>query len=86
LLSHEGNFDVVASETKARNCITAAKDHHAQVIVIDSNGLDRNDLEFLMGARTYGDFGVALVSGDHEVDCKFEGRGILLKAQFLKKV
>ena len=22
----------------------------------------------------------------HEVDCKFEGRGILLKAEFLKKV
>ncbi len=29
---------------------------------------------------------IRLVSGDHEVDCKFEGRGILLKAQFLKKV
>jgi protein PhnA len=29
---------------------------------------------------------IRLVSGDHEVDCKFEGRGILLKAEFLKKV
>jgi protein PhnA len=29
---------------------------------------------------------IRLVAGDHEVDCKFEGRGILLKAEFLKKV
>ncbi len=29
--------------------------------------------------------GIRLVSGDHEIDCKVEGRSILLKAQFVKK-
>jgi protein PhnA len=29
--------------------------------------------------------GIRLVSGDHEIDCKVEGRAILLKARFVKK-
>lgn len=29
---------------------------------------------------------IRLVAGDHEVDCKVGGRGILLKAKFVKKV
>ena len=29
---------------------------------------------------------IRLVAGDHEVDCKYEGRGVLLKAEFLKRV
>jgi DNA-binding NarL/FixJ family response regulator len=66
LLSHEGNFDVVASESKPRACISAAKDQRAQVIIVDSMGLEKNELEFLMGARAYGDFGVALVMGEGE--------------------
>ena len=28
---------------------------------------------------------IRLVAGDHQVDCKVDGRGILLKAEFLKK-
>jgi protein PhnA len=28
---------------------------------------------------------IRLISGDHEIDCKVNGRGILLKAQFVKK-
>lgn len=28
---------------------------------------------------------IRLVAGDHEVDCKVAGKGILLKAKFLKK-
>jgi protein PhnA len=28
---------------------------------------------------------IRLISGDHEIDCKINGRGILLKAQFVKK-
>lgn len=29
---------------------------------------------------------IRIVAGDHEIDCKLEGRPILLKAQYLKKV
>jgi protein PhnA len=28
---------------------------------------------------------IRLISGDHEIDCKIDGRGILLKAKFVKK-
>lgn len=28
---------------------------------------------------------IRLISGDHEIDCKIDGRGVLLKAQFVKK-
>lgn len=28
---------------------------------------------------------IRLVEGDHQVDCKVDGRGILLKAEFLRK-
>ncbi len=29
--------------------------------------------------------GIRLISGDHEIDCKINGRAILLKAKFVKK-
>jgi protein PhnA len=28
---------------------------------------------------------IRLIAGDHEIDCKINGRGILLKAMFVKK-
>lgn len=28
---------------------------------------------------------IRLISGDHEIDCKVNGRGVLLKAKFVKK-
>lgn len=64
LLSHEGNFDVVAREAGPRACLTAAKDLKAQIIVLCGHGLQANDIEFFMGARAYGDFGIILLGGD----------------------
>lgn len=29
--------------------------------------------------------GIRLVEGDHDVDCKVDGMGVMLKSQFLKK-
>lgn len=75
LLSNEGNFDVAVTESAPRACLTKAKEHRAQVIVLDGNGLQSNDIEFFMGARAYGDFGVLLIGGeglydpgDHNID------------------
>lgn len=28
---------------------------------------------------------IRLVAGDHEIDCRVDGRGVLLKAEFVKK-
>src|SRR5687768_10160570 len=75
LLGHEGNFDVVARESSPRTCLSAAKDLRAQLIVLDGHGLHANDVEFFMGARAYGDFGIVLIGGedlynaaDHNID------------------
>lgn len=75
LLSHEGNFDVVARESSPRACLTAAKELKAQLIVLCGHGLQPNDIEFFMGARAYGDFGIILLGGedlyqesDHNLD------------------
>lgn len=70
LLSHEGNFDVVARESAPRSCLTAAKDLRAQLIVLCGHGLQANDIEFFMGARAYGDFGIILLGGEELYDSK----------------
>lgn len=70
LLSHEGNFDVVARESAPRSCLTAAKDLRAQLIVLCGHGLQANDIEFFMGARAYGDFGIILLGGEELYDAK----------------
>jgi DNA-binding NarL/FixJ family response regulator len=64
LLSNEGNFDVAVSESAPRPCLTKAKEQRAQAIVLDGSGLQSNDIEFFMGARAYGDFGIVLIGGD----------------------
>jgi DNA-binding NarL/FixJ family response regulator len=61
LLDHHGNYQVVASADNARNLIKAAKDQHAHILVVDSDGLDTHDLQFLLGARAFGDFAVVLI-------------------------
>ncbi|HWD41535.1 MAG TPA: LuxR C-terminal-related transcriptional regulator [Fimbriimonas sp.] len=44
--------------------VKAAKEQHAHILIVDSNGLDPNDLQFLLGARAFGDFAVVLISDD----------------------
>ncbi|CAN5399720.1 hypothetical protein BH11ARM1_BH11ARM1_00750 [soil metagenome] len=61
LLDHQGQYQVVASEGEARALVSAAKDNRAQVLIVDSFQLDLNDLQFLLGARAFGDFGVVLI-------------------------
>ena len=51
LLSEDGNFEVVASATKASTVVSAAKVHDARVVVVVMDGLDHEDLERLRSAR-----------------------------------
>ncbi len=68
LLDHHGNFQVVANTTSPRTLIASAKEERAQVLVVDSFELDKNDLQFLLGARAFGDFVIVLIVGDDERD------------------
>ena len=64
LLSQRGGFTVVGSSPDIRSCIAMAKDGGADVIVIHADAIDRADLSFLSGARTYGDFKTVLIAND----------------------
>lgn len=64
LLSQRGGFTVVGSSPDVRSCIALAKDGGADVIVIHADAIDRADLSFLSGARTYGDFKTVLIAND----------------------
>jgi DNA-binding NarL/FixJ family response regulator len=61
LLDHQGQYQVVATEIEPRALVAAARDNRANVLVVDSYQLDLNDLQFLLGARAFGDFGVVLI-------------------------
>lgn len=83
LLGHRGGFTVVGVSSDIRSCIALAKDGGADVIVIHSDSIDRADLSFLSGARTYGDFKTVLIAndarpkglGDFEFDREFSLNG-----------
>src|SRR5689334_4027208 len=64
LLSQRGGFTVVGNSSDVRSCIGMAKDGGADVIVIHADAIDRSDLNFLSGARTYGDFKTVLIASD----------------------
>lgn len=68
LLDHQGNFQVVSTERSPRELINAAKEYRAQIMLVDSFELDRNELQFLLGARAFGDFAIVLVVGADDRD------------------
>jgi DNA-binding NarL/FixJ family response regulator len=72
LLNHHGSFQVVAHETDARLLVGAAKEQRCQMIVVDANLLDRNELQFLLGARAYGEFGIVLITDGASHDSPLE--------------
>jgi DNA-binding NarL/FixJ family response regulator len=64
LLDHHGSFQVVANETNPRKLVLSAKEQRAQMLVIDSFELQTIDLQFLLGARAFGDFVIVLIVND----------------------
>jgi DNA-binding NarL/FixJ family response regulator len=62
LLNHKGGFSVVGRSSDIRDCVSSAKENGAEVILIHADTLDRSDVGFLSGARTYGDFKTILIS------------------------
>lgn len=66
LLDHHGSFQVVANEDNARKLVSAAKEQRAQMLVVDAHGLEASDLQFLLGARAFGDFVIVLIVNNEE--------------------
>lgn len=55
--------------------------HGDSVVLVKSLPLKRTE-SLKIGTKVSN---IRLISGDHEIDCKINGRGILLKAKFVKK-
>jgi DNA-binding NarL/FixJ family response regulator len=68
LLDNHGAYQVVAAEENAKSLIRAAKEQSAHILVVDSQGLDPSDLQFLLGARAFGDFAVVLIIDESSRD------------------
>ncbi len=65
LLDRKGSLQVVARETTAQGLVSSAKEASAQLLIVDSQELDVDEVQFLLGARAVGDFFLAMI-GDKD--------------------
>jgi DNA-binding NarL/FixJ family response regulator len=71
LLDRRASLQVVARETNPKELITSAKKASAQLLIVDSEKLDVDEVQFLLGARAVGDFFLAMIGekdSDNSVD------------------
>src|SRR5579862_2733897 len=55
-------FHVVAAGTDHRSCIRAARQEQADLFIFDLRGASDNDVQFLLGAQTFGEFRTILIT------------------------
>lgn len=66
LLDRKGSLQVVAKETSARTLVSSAKQASAQLLIVDSQELDADEVQFLLGARAVGDFALAMIGNNQQ--------------------
>ena len=66
LLDRRGSLQVVARETTAKAVVSSAKKASAQLLIVDSEKLDVDEVQFLLGARAVGDFFLAMIGEKNE--------------------
>lgn len=66
LLDRRGRFQVVTQESSSRELLRQAKQNLAQVLVIEGSNLEPDDIQFVLGAKTYGEFVVVLLASDEQ--------------------
>jgi DNA-binding NarL/FixJ family response regulator len=62
LFERRGNFSVVLKESSPKALVAGAKPAHAQLLIVDSQHLEPDEVQFLLGARAIGEFVIALIS------------------------
>jgi DNA-binding NarL/FixJ family response regulator len=66
-------FHVVAAGTAHRECIRAARQEQADLFVFDLRAASDNDVQFLLGAQTFGEFRTLLLTdAEHGLPPGFE--------------
>lgn len=66
LLDRRGRFQVVAQESSSRELLLGAKRNLAQVLLIEGSNLEPDDIQFVLGAKTYGEFVVVLLASEEQ--------------------
>lgn len=66
LLDRRGSLQVVARETTAKGLVSSAKQASAQLLIVDSQELDVDEVQFLLGARAVGDFVLAMIGSQSD--------------------
>lgn len=66
-------FHVVTAGTDHRECIRSARQEQADLFVFDLRGATDNDVQFLLGAQTFGEFCTVLITdSEHPMPPGFE--------------
>ncbi|HTQ09253.1 MAG TPA: LuxR C-terminal-related transcriptional regulator [Fimbriimonadaceae bacterium] len=65
-------FHVVAAGTDHRSCIRSARQEQADLFIFDLRGASDNDVQFLLGAQTFGEFRTILISDGEGLPPGFE--------------
>jgi DNA-binding NarL/FixJ family response regulator len=66
-------FHVVSAGSNHRECIRAARQEQADLFIFDVRGASDNDVQFLLGAQTFGEFRtILLTEGDNPLPPGFE--------------
>jgi DNA-binding NarL/FixJ family response regulator len=55
-------FHVVSAGSNHRECIRAARQEQADLFIFDLRGASDNDVQFLLGAQTFGEFRTILIN------------------------
>lgn len=66
----------------AKECVAASSHKPPQVFVIDREGADQGDLDYILGLQLYQKFGLVLVAGGHHDTAGFERVVLYRKAGF----
>src|SRR4051794_41152035 len=66
-------FHVVTAGTSHRDCIRTARQEQADLFIFDLRGASDNDVQFLLGAQTFGEFRTILITdGEHGLPPGFD--------------
>src|SRR5450755_4311218 len=66
-------FHVVAAGSDQRECIRAARQEQADLFIFDIRSATDNDVQFLLGAQTFGEFRTILITdGDNMLPPGFD--------------
>jgi protein PhnA len=86
---HEWSKGSPGSEDESGEAALIVKDAHGNLLSSGDAVILIKDLKLKGGSGTLKGGtkikGIRLVSGDHEIDCKVNGTGMMLKACFVKK-